>query len=110
MKAYWEVELYLHSSFDLSTRWRWVVNLTPRPLYPQGKSPFYTLDRWLGGPQSWSGRGGEEKNSQPPPALEPSIIQPVAQRYTTELSRLLNGSGSCPIRGFSIIGVEPFEI
>jgi hypothetical protein len=26
---------------------------------------------WLGGPQSRSGRGGEEKNSQPPPGIEP---------------------------------------
>jgi hypothetical protein len=24
---------------DLGTRWRWVVSFTPRPLYPQGKSP-----------------------------------------------------------------------
>jgi hypothetical protein len=38
---------------------------------PQGKSPFYTLDRRLGGPQSRSGRYGEEKNSQPPPGIEP---------------------------------------
>jgi len=29
------------------------------------------LDRRLGGPQSRSGRGGEERNSQPPPAIEP---------------------------------------
>jgi hypothetical protein len=28
----------------------------------------------------------KRKNSQPLPGLEPSIIQPVAQRYTTELS------------------------
>jgi hypothetical protein len=34
----------------------------PQPLYPQGKSPWYPLDRRLGGPQSWSGRGAEEKN------------------------------------------------
>jgi hypothetical protein len=27
----------------------------------------YPLDRGLGGPQSRSGRGGEDKNSQPPP-------------------------------------------
>jgi hypothetical protein len=47
------------------------------------------LDRRLGGSQRRSGRGGEEKNSQPLPGLEPPIIQPVAQRYTTELSRLL---------------------
>jgi hypothetical protein len=57
---------------------------------PQGKSAWYPLDRRLGGLQSRSGGGGEEKNSHPLPGLEPPIIQPVAQRYTTELSRLLN--------------------
>jgi hypothetical protein len=67
MKAYGGVDVQLHSFFDLGTRWRWVVSFTPRPLYPQGKSPSYPLDRSLGGPQSRSGRGGEEKNSQPPP-------------------------------------------
>jgi hypothetical protein len=63
---------------DLGTRWRWVVSFTPRPLYPYGKSPWYPLIRGLGGPQSRSGKGGEEKNSQPLPGLEPPIIQPVA--------------------------------
>jgi len=43
----------------------------------------------LGGPQSRSGRGGEEKNSQPPPEPEPQFIQPVAQHYTAELSGCL---------------------
>jgi hypothetical protein len=38
-----------------------VVSFTPRPLYSQGNSPWYPLDRRLGGPQSRSGRGGEEK-------------------------------------------------
>jgi hypothetical protein len=66
-----------------------VVSFTPRPLYPQGKSPWYPLDRKLGGPQSRSEPGGEEKNSQPLPGLKPPIIQLVAQRYTAELSRLL---------------------
>jgi hypothetical protein len=33
----------------------------PQPLYPQGKSPWYPLDGRLGGPQSRSGHGGEEK-------------------------------------------------
>jgi hypothetical protein len=47
------------------------------------------LDRRLGGQQSRSGHGGEEKNSQFLPELEPLIIQAVAQRYTTELTRLL---------------------
>jgi hypothetical protein len=38
---------------------------------PQGKWPWYPLDRRLGGPQSRSGRGSEEKNSQAPPGIEP---------------------------------------
>jgi hypothetical protein len=38
---------------------------------PQGKSPRYSLDRRLDGPQSRSGRGDEEKNSQSPPGIEP---------------------------------------
>jgi hypothetical protein len=40
-----------------------MVSFMPRPFYPQGKSPWYPLDRRLGGPQSCSGHGGEEKNS-----------------------------------------------
>jgi hypothetical protein len=61
---------------------------------PPGKSPWYALDRKLGGPQSKSGHSGEEKYSQPLPGLEPPIIHPVAQRYTTELSWLLTRPGS----------------
>jgi hypothetical protein len=84
MKAYWWVEVELHSFFDLGTRWRWVVSFAPRPLYPQGKSPWYPLDRRLSGPQSRSGRCGLEKNSQPRRESNPRtpIVQPVAQRYT----------------------------
>jgi hypothetical protein len=58
-----------------------------------GKKPLFTLDRKLDGPQNQSGRGGEEKNSQPLPGLEPPIIQAVAQRYTTELSQFLHVCG-----------------
>jgi len=39
-----------------------VVSFTPRPLYPQEKRHWYALDRRLGGTQSLSERGGEEKN------------------------------------------------
>jgi hypothetical protein len=82
MKVYWGVEVYLHS--DLGTKWGWVVSFTPRPLYPQGKSPWYPLDRRLGGPQSRSGCS-EEKNSQPRRESNPRtpIVQPVAQRYNS---------------------------
>jgi hypothetical protein len=38
---------------------------------PPGKSPWNPLDRRLDGSQSRSGRGAEEKNSQPPPGIEP---------------------------------------
>jgi hypothetical protein len=54
-------------------------------LQPQEKSSWYPLDRGLSGPQSRSERGGEEKNSQPPPGNELPIIQPVAQRYPGSL-------------------------
>jgi len=36
-----------------------VVSFTPRPLYAQAKSPWYPLDRRLGGAQSRAGSGGE---------------------------------------------------
>jgi hypothetical protein len=65
-----------------------VISFTPRPFCLQGNSPWYPLDRRLGGPQSRSGRGGEEKSSQPLLGLKPPIVQPVAQRSTTELSWL----------------------
>jgi hypothetical protein len=95
MKAYWGSGPTAPLILDLGTGWRWVVSFMLRPLYPQRKSPCYPLDRSLYGPQSRFGRGGEEKNSRPLPGLEPPNIQPVAQRYTTELSRLLLGSKLC---------------
>jgi len=45
-----------------------MVSFTPRPLYDQGKNPLYPLDRRLGGPQSWPGRG-DEKKSLPLPRI-----------------------------------------
>jgi hypothetical protein len=53
-----------------------VVSFTHRPLYPQEKSHQYPLDRRLGGPQSRSGSGGEEKNSQSlPGSLQNAILK-----------------------------------
>jgi hypothetical protein len=48
-----------------------VVSFTPLAALPQGKEPPQPLDRRLSGPQSRSGRGREEKNSQPPLGVEP---------------------------------------
>jgi hypothetical protein len=56
---------------------------------PPGKEPLVPTVQEAGWAQSRPQHGGEEKNSQPLLELEPPVIQPVAQRYTTELSRLL---------------------
>jgi hypothetical protein len=62
-----------------------VVSFTPGRFTPRERVPG---THWIGG---WVGprAGGEEKNSQHLPGLEPKITQPVAQSYTTELSWLL---------------------
>jgi len=57
--------------------------------YLQGKSPWFPLDRRLGGPQSRFGHLGEEINSHQLSGIEPPIIQHVAQRYIADLTRLV---------------------
>jgi hypothetical protein len=60
-----------------------VVSFTPLPLYPRAKSPWYPLDKRLGGPQSQFGRYGEEKIlSYRDSNSDPSVVQLVASRYT----------------------------
>jgi hypothetical protein len=73
---------YSSTILDLGTRWRWVVSFMPRPFTPGGKSPRYTLDKRLGGPQCRSGRCGLEKNLFPPAGIGPRPANPVAGRYT----------------------------
>ena len=46
---------------NVGTRWRWMVNLTPRPLYPREENPGNHERGGLGGPQSRYGRFGEER-------------------------------------------------
>ena len=55
----------------------WVVNATPRPLYPPGKTR-YPLCRRLGRPQA---RSGLLRKISPPPGFDPRTVQPVASRY-----------------------------
>jgi hypothetical protein len=60
----------------------WVVNATPRPLYPR-----YPLCRRSGGPH---GRSGRVRKISPLPGLDPRTVQPVASHNTDwaiELSR-----------------------
>jgi hypothetical protein len=70
MKGYWESGVY--SSTNPLTSALDGVNgqLQALAALSQRNSPCYPLNKRLGGPQSSSGSGGEEKNSQPPPGIE----------------------------------------
>ena len=50
-----------------------MVNVTPWPLYPRGRT------RRLGEPQ---GRSGRARKILPPMGFDPRTVQPVASRYT----------------------------
>jgi hypothetical protein len=52
------IGLFLY--LPLGDRWRWVVNASPRPIYPQGRFPLPVAEGWLA---LWAGLGGcgEEK-------------------------------------------------
>jgi hypothetical protein len=69
---------------DPDTRWRRVVSFTPRPLYPQAKSPRYPLDRRLGGSQSCLDMVLKREIPSPRWEWNPDhpIAQPIASRYT----------------------------
>jgi hypothetical protein len=54
--------------------------LTPQPLYPRGKP--YPLDRRFGGPQSRSGRLGENSWPYRDSNSDPSVVLLVVSRYT----------------------------
>jgi hypothetical protein len=64
----------------------WVVNATPRPLYPRERDPVPIV----GGPQGWSGL---LRKISPPPGIDPWTFQPVASGYQTtqtdEISHIL---------------------
>ena len=77
-KAQRGVEVWLYSFLNLGAIWVWVVNATPRSLYPWGKTR-YPLYRGLGGPQ---GRSGQVRKISPPSGVNPRTVQPVASRYT----------------------------
>jgi hypothetical protein len=61
-----------------------VVSFTTRPLYSQGKSPSYSLDRRLGGLRAVLDAVVKRKIPSPHRKSNPRIpiVQPGAQRYT----------------------------
>jgi hypothetical protein len=70
-------EVYLYSFFNLGTRWGWVVNSTPRPLYPQETNPVPTVYEagWALQPP------GQERKISPPPGFDPRTVQLYRLRY-----------------------------
>jgi hypothetical protein len=62
---------YSATILDVGTRWRRMVSIMTRPLYSRGKSPWYSFNRRLGGPQSRSGSCDVEKSLLPLPRIEP---------------------------------------
>jgi hypothetical protein len=101
----WMEEWMYRSTYSyLGTSWRWVVSFTRRPLYHRGKSPLYSLDRTLGGPQSRCGRRGEEKNLSPigTRTSTPRLSNPQPLAATTTVSRLEKWNiYFCLLSGFS---------
>ena len=56
----------------------WVVNVTPRPLYPQDRPGTLYVRGWVG-PRAGLDRCGK---CRPPPGFDPRTVQPVASRCT----------------------------
>jgi len=69
MKTYGGVEVWLLRNLNHVCRSRWVLSVTPWPLYPTEKSPWYPFDR-LFGPQSQSWHCGEERQCLSLPGIE----------------------------------------
>ena len=57
---------------------RWVVNATPRPLYPRERPGTHCIRGWVGPRPRLDGCG----KSRPLPGFDPRTVQPVPSRYT----------------------------
>lgn len=77
MKVYRVANVQLHSCTTSATDGWKVISLTPRSLFPLGKSPRHPMNRRLGGPQSRSGCFGEISDHSP--TVQTRIAQPVVQ-------------------------------
>jgi hypothetical protein len=55
----------------------WVVNATPRPLYPQQRPGTHCIGGWVGRRTGLNGFGNSF-----PLGFDPRTVQPIASRYT----------------------------
>ena len=67
------------------TGWWWMVYFMRLLLYPRGNNSWYTLNRRLGEPQSWSGCFGEEINLLPLPGTKPHFPTSPADSLSHQL-------------------------
>jgi hypothetical protein len=81
-----------------------VVSFTTRPLYSQGKSSWYPLDRRLGGPQSRSGRGGEE-NSKFGLSLRGAQMM-TTMKYKATIVRVISAMAEFMSERFAVAAVS----
>ena len=75
--------MYLYSSFNLGAKWGWVVNATPRPLYPREIRVTYCVGVWMRPRASMDGFG----ISRPHWDSIPGPSSPLRVAIPTELSR-----------------------
>jgi hypothetical protein len=64
--------------FNLGARWGWVVNATPRPLYPREEPSTHCIEGWVGPRAGLDGCGN---SPPPPPGFDSQTVQPVANCY-----------------------------
>ena len=79
MKAQTESKVWPYSSFNLGIKWLWVVNATPRPLYPQ-EVPIAQSGGWAPGP-AWTGAENLARTGMRSPVLPASSQSLYKPRY-----------------------------
>jgi hypothetical protein len=71
MNTYWESRGVSPRIFDLGTRWRLVVSITPRPYYLRERAPgTHWIGSWVG-PRAVLDIVVKRKIPTPPPGIEP---------------------------------------
>jgi hypothetical protein len=97
---------YNYSFFNLNARCGWVINATPRPLYPH--KTRYPLYRSLGGLQGWFGL---VRKISTLPGFDPRTVEAVASRCNDWVNPRETDAPSSPlgsIRTTHLCGLQPF--
>jgi hypothetical protein len=88
---------------DLGTRWRWVVSFMPRSLYPQGKSPWYSLDRRWWGERFQAPTGARTPDYPARSVWRKGRSKTISQTKARELFSQFKNSGCVLLHGINYI-------